>query len=115
MSIYLFILIWLMQPESGSTGVSAEMQCQCPAVANVQKTGGGSDSFTFSWAAHQYADQYRVWYYRREGDYFSSQFTTATTSYTFEGLSSGNYIFYVKAVCGSTMSELVGLEELIIN
>lgn len=115
MTLYLVLLLWLVQPATGSFGDAVETSCQCPTVTNIQKMGGGSDSFTFSWTGTQQADHYKVYYFRQEGNFTSSHFTTANTSYTFEGMPSGNYTFFVGAVCGEGVSEFIGLEEIILH
>ena len=74
-------------------------ECNCPAVTNLQKTGGTSSSFSFSWTGHITATEYEVWYVRESDSYTSPSSSVTATAHTFNNLSPGGYTFYVKAIC----------------
>ena len=57
---------------------------------------------------------YVVFYVRQDDNYTSSQTTTSNTSITYSGLPSGKYNFYIATVCGSTLSDFIVIEDLIL-
>ncbi|MBI1226861.1 MAG: hypothetical protein GC192_16635 [Bacteroidetes bacterium] len=108
-----FLFVRFLPLALGFQGYTASMDCNCPAVTNVQKTGKTADSFSFSWNISSTATQSKVWYSRREDSFTSSGDFTATTSHTFGALPAGTYTFYVAAVCGAELSDFVGVEDVI--
>jgi hypothetical protein len=111
--ILLFLLFLSPLGWQDTTGASAEPACACDQVANLQKSGGGSGSSSFTWSRNEAATQYKVWYYYEEGNYTSSYYYTTNSSYTFQNLSPGHYTFYFVVVCGSEEAGFVGITDLV--
>ncbi len=58
---------------------------------------------------------YTLKYVRQSDGYASPEYATSGTSYTFSGLSAGNYVFYVATICGDEKSSFIGVEDLVEN
>lgn len=85
--------------------------CNCDPVSNIVKTGQGTGSVTYTWDGQDEATGYEVWYVR--GLYTSPVYSTSNTSFTFDGLVSGSYTFYFRALCGTAESGLIGANDVL--
>ena len=85
--------------------------CGCEAVANVQITGQGSGSISFSWQGDYDATEYKLWYQRQSDSYTSAPVFITASSYSFSGLAAGNYSFYFGKQCDSELSDIIGIED----
>lgn len=110
----LAIPVMLLPLLSGFSGTTAG-ECDCPPVAQLTRTAKSSGSISWSWSGPDEATGYEVWYYREEGNYTSSLFTTTSESFGFTGLSAGHYTFYVGSVCGGQSSSFIGIEDTVEN
>jgi hypothetical protein len=106
------VLALLIPVNSGSTSLPiSESACPAPQVTAINRSTG---SASFSWNAVGESSQYVV-FYIRQGDNYNSQPTyTLNTSITYFGLSSGVYDFYFATVCGSELSEIIIVEDLVL-
>lgn len=108
----LFLTLFQLSAASFVTAVQTA-PCNCPSATNLHKTGSTSTTYSCAWdAADNSALEYKVWYVRSEDNYSSGTFTTTSKSYTFTGLTSGHYTFYVQVVCNGGTSEYVGIEDV---
>lgn len=109
----LFLTILQISAASFTSDVQTA-PCNCPSVTNLYKTSSSSTTYSCAWdAADNSVLEYRVWYVRSEDNYNSGTFTTTSKSYTFTGLTSGHYSFYVQVVCSGGTSEYVGIEDVV--
>ena len=99
----------------GNMPTTEQATCNCPSVTNLQKTGQTSSSISYSWSPVLGSSGYTVWYYRTEGQYTSATFSPNGTAYSFTGLVPGHYTFHVQAVCGGEGSNIIGVEDQIIQ
>ncbi|MEZ4961425.1 MAG: fibronectin type III domain-containing protein [Saprospiraceae bacterium] len=107
------VFLWLALPFlPGLTSGPPAVTCDCPDIADLQKTGQTSNSITFEWSPVDGATTYKVRYYRQDDQYTSSFQYTGQTSLSFTNLPEGTYTFYFMAVCGSGESGIV-VEDLI--
>jgi len=111
----IFALFTLLQiAASAFTPANDSALLNCPAASNLHKTGLTSTTYSCAWdAADNSALEYKVMYVRSEDNYSSATFTTSTKSFTFTGLTSGHYTFYVQVVCSGQSSEFIGIEDFI--
>lgn len=89
--------------------------CSCDAPASITVTSQTDDTVSFSWTAASGATGYRVWYVRSDDNYTSSFTTVSGTSMIYSGLPPGRYTFHVATICGSTESEGIILEDLLMG
>lgn len=110
----LFLLIVLpMQAFRGfSAPVTAPAICYPP---NVSISGQSSNSVSFVWDSVLGASGYKVWYYRVEDHYTSSETTTGNNSIVYSNLPAGTYIFYFATVCGGETSQPAIVDDLILG
>ena len=111
----LAFLMLFMPSVFGAAPSTAPMDCTCPSVPNLQKTGQTSTSFTYGWTTAYTGAQYKVWYIRQEDGYNSGFFYTSSLSYSFTGLSAGHYTFYFQTQCDQEASSVIGIEDTIIG
>lgn len=109
-----FILLALLIPvQAGYSAmpmVKAAVVCPEPHPEITAKTGS---SVSFAWDAVTGASYYRVWYYREEDDFTSSDYTTGSTSISFTSLPSGTYHFHFETVCPGQISDDIIIDVLI--
>ncbi|MCB0522538.1 MAG: fibronectin type III domain-containing protein [Lewinellaceae bacterium] len=101
--------LWPLLP--GFPTQPATPDCDCPPIANLQKTGETSSSISFTWEGPDAATGYKVWYVR--GQSASGYSYPSGTSWEFAGLPPGEYTFYFTAVCGGSESSFIGIEDII--
>ncbi len=111
-------LIFILFLAPGSPGLrpmapATSVDCACPEVTSVHKTGSTSTSLSYAWTGSGQAVQYKVWYVRQEGGYTSPDYFTTSASYTFSNLSAGHYTLYFVTVCGGESSGFIGIEDLV--
>lgn len=88
--------------------------CTCTPPSPV-RTGQSAGSNTYSWSPVSGASKYAVWYVRKSDGYTSSIFQTTAMSFTFSGLSAGDYDFYFATVCGGAeLSDYIIIEDVVI-
>ncbi len=108
--------VWLLlQPlffNAPTSSIGAANDCSCPVVTNLQNTGATANSLSYSWNGSTEAIYYEVWYVR-DGGHTSAVSTATLTSYTFNNLLPGDYIFYVRVVCDGGTSGFIGVEDQI--
>jgi Fibronectin type III domain len=75
----------------------------CPTPTYLQLTNQTSNSVTFAWTGNGSVTQYRLKCTRQEDNFTSSDYFTANSSFTFEGLAKGRYRVYVAAYCGGAL------------
>lgn len=105
-------LVLLLPIISGSTNPPVS-QATCPG-SQIFAISQPDGSASFSWNAVSGASGYVVYYIRQNDNYTSPQTHTSNTSITYSGLPSGRYIFYIATDWGSTLSEFIIVEDLII-
>lgn len=111
----LFFLLFALPLAWAFTPSQPVPVCDCPAVANVQKTGSASGSVSWSWGSSQTANAYEVWYVRRSDGYTSQPVAVTVAHTAFSGLSAGAHTFYFRALCDGGESQLIGVEDIIEN
>lgn len=111
--IPVFLLLAILLPvKSGfSTPVTTEVTCPAPNVSITDKT---ASSVSFAWDAVSGASVYKVYYYRSEDNYTSSEFTTGSASISFSNLPAGTYDFYFATNCGGVTSEYIVVEDILM-
>ena len=105
----LFMLLHATDDFSSENSVTATSTC--PEVSNLHKTFETSNSFACAWNAANGATEYKLWYSRQEDNFTSGYFYTTNVAYTFTGLTTGRYTFYVATVCGTETSGWVVVED----
>lgn len=107
-----FLLTFLVPLKSGfSTPVAVEATCPAPNVTITDKDSG---FVSFAWDAVSGASAYKVYYYRSEDNYTSSEFTTGSTSFSFSSLPAGTYDFYFATNCGGVTSGYIVVEDILM-
>lgn len=106
------ILVLLIPIVSGSTNPPV-IKSTCPGP-QVSVTSHSTGSVSFSWNAVSEASEYVVFYVRQGDNYTSQQIYTGNTSITYSGLPSGTYNFYFAVVCGSELSAIIIIDDLVI-
>ncbi|MBI1228449.1 MAG: hypothetical protein GC192_24655 [Bacteroidetes bacterium] len=96
-----FIFSFLLAiPLLFSFSASKTMETTCPTPTNGHVTSKSSGTISFDWDDCGCAGStYKIWYYRSDDSYTSPEYSTSTSYYTFNSLSSGTYTFYYKTVC----------------
>jgi hypothetical protein len=97
----------------GHQPMPAAATCACANVSNVQVTGQGSGTISFSWSSDSAATQYKLWYVRLSDGYTSGATFVTGTVHTYTGLAAGQYSFKFVKVCGGEGSNIIGLEEIV--
>jgi len=106
------VLVLLIPILSGFTN-PALVKLTCPGP-QVSVTGHSTGSASFSWNAVSGASEYVVFYIRQSDHYTSAQIHTHNTSISYSGLPAGTYNFYFATVCGSELSEIIIIEDLVV-
>ena len=88
--------------------------CNCAAPANATATAQDPGTAVLDWSAVAGATAYEVWYVRETDGFTSAKTTISATQYTYTGLQAGRHSFHIRAICGTTVSGIVILEEVII-
>lgn len=88
--------------------IQIEAEQDCSAPKNVELTASTTSTADFSWTANSGVDSYKYCVVAQgaEPD-FTADLTANTNSAHVEGLSTGNYTFYVKCACGTAVSAAV--------
>ncbi len=113
MTKILVFLLFLLPMTFGFSPVREVATCACPAVTNLQKTGQGSGSISFSWSSGYDATQYKLWYVRAADGYTSSPVYLDNASHAYSNLAAGRHAFYFVTVCSGEESGFIGTEEII--
>lgn len=102
-------LAFVMPPETPPVLV-------CPAPANVGVSAKGIGSITFDWDdCSCQLNGYLVSYYRQGDAYSSPVYGTASSSYGYTGLPAGTYDFFFQTDCGSELSDMVVIEDQVVQ
>lgn len=109
----LFLLAVFVPAQSGFSNASAvKITCPTPDAAITDRT---SNSVTLAWDAVTEATMYKVWYYRSEDNYTSSETTTGGTSVHYSNLPAGTYTFYICSVCMGGTSPAYIIEDIMMG
>ena len=106
------VLVLLIPIVSGFTNPPV-IESTCPGP-HVSVTSQSTGSVSFTWNAVSGDSEYIVFYIRQSDNYTSSQIYTHNTSITYSGLPSGTYRFYFATVCGSEISEIIIIDDLVL-
>ncbi len=109
----LAFLIIFLPSVFGTPPYTKRIDCSCPSVPCVQKTGQTSSSLSYSWSNAYTGAQYRVWYIRQEDGYNSGFLYTSSLACSFTGLSAGHYTLYFQTLCEEESSSVIGIEDMI--
>lgn len=86
----------------------------CTAPANVTVASQGTASVTFDWDDAGFGlTEYRVFYVR--GGYTSPEYATTNSNFTYSSLAAGLYDFYFYTVCERGESDIIVIEDLVVN
>ena len=109
----LFFLLTILAPvrSAYSAPPAAAVTCPTPDVTITDRSAG---AVSFSWSAASGATAYKIWYYRSEDHYTSSEITTGNTSVSFSNLPAGTYDFYFATICGGGSSSFIVVDDLIM-
>ncbi len=86
--------------------------CNTPQNASTVSINQGDISFDWDDCLGG-CTEFKVKYFRENDSYWSSEFNTSISSYSFTGLPSGTYNFYFATVCGGQASSFIIIEETI--
>ena len=106
LSIFLFIAII-------GFSFTPEKEDSCSTPQNVSVTSIDRGDITFDWDDCISCNGYIVKYYHEEGNYWSGNFSTTSSTISFTELPSGNYDFYFATDCGTVISSFIIIEEQI--
>lgn len=106
------VLVLLIPIVSGFTNAPV-IESTCPGL-QVSMTSQSSGSASFSWNAVSGSSEYVVYCIKQGDNYPSRETHTRNTSVTFSGLSSGTYNFYFATVCGTELSDIIIIEDLVL-
>lgn len=110
---YANIILILLIPVVFGFANPPVIESTCPGP-QVLVTSQSTGSASFSWNAVSESSGYVVFYIRQDNNYTSEQIYTSNTSITYSGLPSGTYSFYFAAVCGSELSEIIIIDDLVL-
>lgn len=88
-------------------------KAECPGASGLKNDYQSYNSYGASWNSAGAGVQYKVWYVRQEGGYFSGYFYTSNTSYNFILAGSGHYTFYCQTICEEGAGYIIGIEDVI--
>lgn len=111
--VYFNILLWMLMPILLGLPRQSHPVVNCPGP-QVSVSSQSSGAVSFSWNPVSGASEYVVFYVRQSDQYTSPQTQTQSTHISYTGLASGHYHFYFATVCGSELSEIIIIEDLII-
>lgn len=112
--IPVFFLLTALAPAPSGFSARPTPQVTCPAP-DVTVTDRSSSSVSFAWDAVTEATVYKVWYYRSEDNYTSSETYTGSTAISYSNLPAGTYTFYICAVCTGGTSPAYIVEDLLMG
>ncbi len=110
---YFNIVLVLLIPILSGFTTPAIIETSCPGL-QVSVTSQSSGSAFFLWNTVSGASGYVVFYIRQGDNYSSQEIYTTNTSISYSGLPSGVYNFYFATVCGSELSEIIIVEDLVL-
>lgn len=110
---YFKIILVLLIPIVSGSAYPSVIESTCPGP-QVSVTSQSTGSVSFSWNAESGASEYVVFYIRQDDNHTSQQIYTGNTSITYSGLPSGTYNFYFARICGSELSEIIIIDDLVI-
>ncbi|MBV6442482.1 MAG: hypothetical protein EPGJADBJ_04200 [Saprospiraceae bacterium] len=109
----LLLLAMLTPVRSGNRSPFKE-RVFCPPPDNLSITDKSSGSVSFSWGPAGGGLTYKVWYYRQEDNFTSSDFITGNPYITFSNLPNGTYDFYFAVICDANISSFIVEEDLVM-
>lgn len=94
--------------------LSAKPLCTCNSPYNLSLTMPSSNDASFSWSSNEPGASFKVWYYRLEDNYTSTERITGNTNIEYLDLPVGTYTFYFATICGGGTSQSIVYDDLII-
>lgn len=110
-AIALFAAV-LAQPFPGFTATPV---CTCDPPYDLSLTMPISNQASFVWNSNEQGAAYKVWYYREEDNYTSTERTTSNQYIDYTNLPTGTYTFYFATVCEGGTSQSIVYDDIIIN
>ena len=101
---------------TGASGFTTMPDCQPLSciITNLQISGSGQNTVTYTWSAVLGATAYKVYYVRLSDGYTSQFYYPSSPTYTSPSLSAGTYRFYFAPVCGNEYPSYIA-DEIIIT
>lgn len=111
-SVFAFLFLFFQSPVNGTQQVEG-ISITCEPPNDVEISSQTSNSVSFIWDDE--GNTTKVWYYRSEDTYTSQSTTTGNNSINYSNLSDGTYTFYFATVCGTTTSQSIVIDDLMMG
>jgi hypothetical protein len=104
----------LTQPLSAFSANPGAIACTCDPPFDLSIAGISSNDVSFSWSSNEQGASYKVWYYREEDNFTSTERITGNLHIEYTGLPAGTYTFYFATVCEGGTSQSIIVDDLIM-